>query len=236
MSNAGAYVVRGMRMGWDHPATARLRGGLVAAFGLVLVAAFASYRASDPSWNTSALGPAHNVLGPTGAKLADAGLQSLGLAAWVAAALMVVSGLGRVSQRDPAASRARLRLRAGIGALGVLALAGLMAAPPAPALWPLARGLGGVWGDSVLHGLADLFAYARVPYGLWIAIGVLAVAAIAALAGAVGLGLRDLGAFAVSTAEGLRRPKEDLPTTPVAKRRAERSKAAREVAPEAVDG
>jgi S-DNA-T family DNA segregation ATPase FtsK/SpoIIIE len=235
MSNAGAYVVRGMRMGWDHPAVARLRGGLVAAFGLVLIAAFASYRAADPSWNTSALGPTHNVLGPTGAKLADAGLQSLGLAAWVAAALMVVSGLGRVSQRDPAASRGRLRLRAGIGALGVLALAGLMALPPAPALWPLARGLGGVWGDGVLHGLADLFAYARLPYGLWIAAGVLAVAALAALAGAVGLGLRDLGAFAVSTAEGFSRPKEDLPTTPVAKRRAERSKAARAVSPNVDD-
>ena len=235
MSNAGAYVVRGMRMGWDHPAMARLRGGLVAAFGLVLVAAFASYRAADPSWNTSALGPTHNVLGPTGAKLADAGLQSLGLAAWVAAALMVVSGLGRVTQRDPAASRARLRLRAGIGALGVLALAGLMAAPPAPAVWPLARGLGGVWGDGVLHGLADLFAYARIPYGLWIAAAVLAIAALAALAGAVGLGLRDLGAFAVSTAEGFSRPKEDLPTTPVAKRRAERSKAAREISPNVDD-
>jgi S-DNA-T family DNA segregation ATPase FtsK/SpoIIIE len=83
--------------------------------------------------------------------------------------------------------------------------------------------------------LADLFAYARIPYGLWIAAGVLAVAALAALAGAVGLGLRDLGAFAVSAAEGFSRPKEDLPTTPVAKRRAERSKAAREVSPNVDD-
>src|SRR5665213_1942544 len=157
-NGAGAFVARGLRMGWDHPASARLRGGMVAALGLVLIAAFASYRAADPSWNTAAAGPTHNLLGPTGAKLADAGLQSLGLAAWVAAALMVVSGLGRVSQKDPAATRARLRLRAGIGALGVLALAGLMALPPAPALWPLARGLGGVWGDEVLHGLARLFA------------------------------------------------------------------------------
>ena len=92
-----------------------------------------------------------------------------------------------------------------------------------------------MWGVGELHGLADLFAYARVPYGLWIAAGVLAVAALAALAGAVGLGLRDLGAFAVSTAEGLSRPKEDLPTTPVAKRRAERSKAAREISPNVDD-
>src|ERR1700744_1915004 len=140
-NGAATLVARGLRGGWEHPATARLRGGLVAAFGLVLIAAFASYRAADPSWNTSAAGPAHNLLGPPGAKLADAGIQSLGLAAWVAAALMVVAGLGRGSRRTPAAARGRTRLRALIGALGVLALAGLMALPPAPALWPLARGL-----------------------------------------------------------------------------------------------
>jgi S-DNA-T family DNA segregation ATPase FtsK/SpoIIIE len=222
-NGAGALVMRGVRMGWDNPVSARLRGGLVAAFGLVLIAAFASYRAADPSWNTAAAGPAHNLLGPTGAKLADAGIQSLGLAAWVAAALMVVSGLGRVSQRDPASTRGRMRLRALIGALGVLALAGLMALPPAPAVWPLARGLGGVWGEEVLHGLARLFAYARIPFGLPISAGVLALAALAALAGAVGLGARDLAAAAAQAAESFRRsPEADLPTTPVARRRAER--------------
>jgi S-DNA-T family DNA segregation ATPase FtsK/SpoIIIE len=222
-NGAGALVMRGVRAGWDNPVAARLRGGLVAAFGLVLIAAFASYRAADPSWNTSAAGPVHNLLGPTGAKLADAGVQSLGLAAWVAAALMVVSGLGRVSQRDPAAARGRMRLRALIGALGVLALAGLMAVPPAPAVWPLARGLGGVWGDSVLHGLAQLFAYARLPFGLWLSAGVLALGALAALAGAVGLGAHDLATAAATAAESFRRsPEADLPTTPVARRRAER--------------
>jgi len=222
-NGAGAVVMRGVRLGWDNPVSARLRGGLVAAFGLVLIIAFASYRAADPSWNTAAAGPTHNLLGPTGAKLADAGIQSLGLAAWVAAALMVVSGLGRVSQRNPAATRGRLRLRAFIGAMGVLALAGLMALPPAPAIWPLARGLGGVWGDGVLHGLADLFAYARIPFGLWVSAALLAIGALAALAGAVGLGAHDLAAAAAQAAESFRRsPEADLPTTPVARRRAER--------------
>jgi S-DNA-T family DNA segregation ATPase FtsK/SpoIIIE len=226
-NGAGAIVLQGLRMGWDHPAAARLRGGAVAAFGLCLILAFASYRAADPSWNTSAAGPIHNLLGATGAKLADAGLQSLGLAAWVAAALMVLSGLGRVSQRDPASARARLRLRAGLGALGVLALAGLMAAPPAPAIWPMARGLGGVWGDQVLHGLEHLLAFARIPYGLPAAAGVLALAALGALGAAIGLRGQDIGAFAVSIGEGamsLRRPAApDMTATPVAKRRAERN-------------
>ena len=225
-NGAGAFVLQGLRMGWEHPATARLRGGVVAAFGLCLILAFASYRAADPSWKTSAGGPVHNLLGATGAKLADAGLQSLGLAAWVAAALMVVSGLGRVSQRDPASARARVRLRAGIGALGVLALAGLIALPPAPAIWPLARGLGGVWGDAVLHQLADLLTYARIPYGLIISAVVLAVAALGCLAAAIGLKSRDVGAFAASmgdTAMAFRRPPSPaLDNTPVANRRAER--------------
>jgi len=225
-NGAGGFVLQGLGMAWNHPASARLRGGVVAAFGLCLILAFASYRAADPSWNTSAAGPIHNLLGATGAKLADAGLQSLGLAAWVAAALMVISGLGRVSQRDPATARARLRLRAGLGALGVLALAGLMAAPPAPAVWPLARGLGGVWGDEVLHQLARLFAYARVPYGLLVSAGVLALAALGTLAAAIGLSGQDVGAFAASVGEGamsFRKPTAALePNTPVANRRAER--------------
>jgi S-DNA-T family DNA segregation ATPase FtsK/SpoIIIE len=225
-NGAGGFVLQGLGMAWDHPASARLRGGVVAAFGLCLILAFASYRAADPSWNTSAAGPIHNLLGATGAKLADAGLQSLGLAAWVAAALMVFSGLGRVSQRDPAAARARLRLRAGLGALGVLALAGLMAAPPAPAVWPLARGLGGVWGDEVLHLLARLFAYARVPYGLLVSAGVLALAALGTLAAAIGLSGQDVSSFAASvgeTAMSFRKPTVAIePNTPVANRRAER--------------
>jgi S-DNA-T family DNA segregation ATPase FtsK/SpoIIIE len=232
---AGAFLLRGLGAAWEHPASARLRGGLVAAFGLCLILAFASYRAADPSWNTAAAGPIHNLLGATGATLADLGLQSLGLAAWVAAALMVVSGLGRVSQRDPHAARARLRLRAGLGALGVLALAGLMAAPPAPAVWPLARGLGGVWGDEVLHLLARLFAFARIPYGAPVSAGLLGLAALTALAFAIGLKGQDFGAFAATvgeTAMTLRKPPaEPLPVTPVARRRAEKAAKGAKAAP-----
>uniref|UniRef100_UPI0035B2FBB4 DNA translocase FtsK 4TM domain-containing protein n=1 Tax=Phenylobacterium sp. TaxID=1871053 RepID=UPI0035B2FBB4 len=134
-------------LAWGHPATARLRGGIIAAVGLALIVALATYNAADPSLNAaSALAPS-NALGAPGATAADAGMQSLGLAAGVAALLMVVFGLGRVTTPQPDETRAKVRLRAAIGTLGVLALAGLLAAPPAPAAWPLAKGLGGFWGD-----------------------------------------------------------------------------------------
>jgi S-DNA-T family DNA segregation ATPase FtsK/SpoIIIE len=198
-------VLRGVRMGWDHPLSARLRGLVVAALGVCLILALATYHSDDPSWNTAADGQARNLLGLSGAKLADVGMQSLGLAAWVAAALMVVSGLGRIADGNPARGRLGVRLRAGLGVLGVLALAGLLAAPPAPAMWPLARGMGGVWGDAVLRGLAQLLALAHAPHAPLISGGLLALAALAALAAAVGMRGRDFGVLAASAAGSAQR-------------------------------
>jgi S-DNA-T family DNA segregation ATPase FtsK/SpoIIIE len=109
-------------------------------------------------------------------------------------------------QREPHAARGRLRLRAGLGALGVLALAGVLAAPPAPAIWPLAEGLGGVWGAGLLSIAASLFRFARLPGADLFAAGLLTLAAMAALAAAIGLSRRDLAGMAdnaVSAAQGL---------------------------------
>ena len=181
-------------LAWTHPATARLRGGMLAAAGIALVVALATYNAADPSLNAaSAISPT-NALGAPGATAADMGIQSLGLAAGVAALLMVIFGLGRVTTPQPDATRMKVRLRALAGLLAVLALAGLLAAPSPPAAWPLAKGLGGFWGDGVLQTIARLFSYAHIPAGALFASIILGAAAVVGLGYAIGVRRSELDA------------------------------------------
>jgi len=214
---AGEWLAHSLKAGWDHPISARFRGGVVTALGLALIGAMATYRADDPSWNTASGAPPHNLLGGFGARIADLGLQSLGLTAWIVAALMVIFGLSRAIHSEPHTTRGPLRLRAGLGAVGVLALAGVMAAPPTPAVWPLAVGLGGVWGSGLLAMAAALFHYARLPGADWIAAALLAIAALAALGAAIGLSRRDVAGFAdnaIAAAQGLAERRAAAPPPP----------------------
>lgn len=181
-------------LAWTHPATARLRGGVVAAAGIAFAIALATYNAADPSLNAASAIPPSNALGSPGATAADIGIQSLGLAAAIAALLMVVFGLGRATTPQPDLTRGKVRLRALVGFAGVLALAGMLAAPPAPASWPLAKGLGGFWGDGLLGGLEALFAYAHIPGARLISALLLCVAAAAGLGFAIGVRRSELAA------------------------------------------
>ncbi len=148
---------------WARPLTTRLRGGVIAAFGAALIAAFASWNSADPSLNAASDLPATNLLGAAGALIADVCLQSLGLAAWGLALLMIVFGLSRVMEPDPGAGRGPMRIRAMIGVLAVFALAGALSGPTPPKSWALAGGLGGFWGDALLGGLSSLLAFAHIP-------------------------------------------------------------------------
>ena len=207
------------QLAWAHPNTARLRGGLVAASGVALALSFASYNAADPSLNAASPLPATNLLGGAGAVLADIGVQSLGLASGLGALLMVMLGLARASAPDPDATRLELRARALAGVAGLLCLAGVLAAPRPPASWPLAKGLGGFWGDGVLHALAAIFSVVHLPGAVLVASLLLLVAAVAGLG--YGLGVRraealEAGVWAVRRVRELtaRRP---LAPTPAAK-------------------
>ena len=176
-----------IRYGWAQPWSARFRGGVISVVGAGLLLAVATYNAADPSLNAATGLPATNALGGPGAALADVVMQSMGLAGWMAAALLLIFGVTRVSQPDPAAHRRDLRVRAAVGGLGLLALAGLLAAPPRPAAWPLAKGLGGFWGDGLLNLVAGILSFARLPGAHLIAALLLLVAATVALGYAIGI-------------------------------------------------
>jgi len=227
------------RLAWIHPLTARLRGGLLAAAGVAVALALATYNAADPSLNAATGHAPLNVLGGPGATIADIGMQSLGLAAGLAALLMVMFGLSRALSPDPDANRADLRLRALIGLAGVLGLAALMAWPPAPAIWPLAKGLGGFWGHGLLAGFAGLLDFARIPAARPISALLLGVAGAVALAFALGIRRFNLTGIGEALAQALTpRPKVEIPPSsepaPARTARARRAARAAEIPAEAL--
>ena len=181
---------------WRSAVALRLRGAFGAVLGAVLIASFATYRAADPSLDVASADAPHNAMGGFGAIGADLGLQAFGLAAWVGALMMVIWGFNRAGAADPRLNRGELRTRAAAGALAMLLTAGVLAAPQPPADWPLARGLGGVFGDALLAGVAHGFAVVRLPHARWLAAGLLALCAAPALAFGASLRWRDVTDFA----------------------------------------
>ena len=215
---------------WSRPLSARLRGGIVAAFGAAMIAAFASWNSADPSLNVASALPATNILGGAGALIADVFLQSLGLAAWGPALLMIVFGLTRVIEPDPDAARSGGRLRAMLGVLAILAVAGALSGPTPPKSWALAGGLGGFWGDALLGLVSGLFAFAHIPGATIIAALLLLCLGGAGLAGALGASRASMVDAAGGALERLldRTRREPAPSpvadkAPAVKRRAERA-------------
>ena len=158
---------------WTHPLAARARGALVAAGGAGLAAALVTWNVADPSLNAASGAAPTNILGGTGAVLADVLLQGLGLASGLAALLLLVLGLSRLAEARPDAGRNRLRIRGLVGALALVGLAALLAWAPAPRPWPLAGGLGGLAGDSLLGLGGAALAEAGVPFGRGLTAGLL---------------------------------------------------------------
>jgi S-DNA-T family DNA segregation ATPase FtsK/SpoIIIE len=187
-------------LAWSHPGTARLRGGVIAAAGAALAVAFATYNPADPSLNAVGAPAPTNALGTVGATLADIFVQSLGLSCALLALTVVVLGLNRAAASDPAASRGGLRLRGVVGLLSVLTLAAAFAWPAPPADWPLAKGLGGLWGDTVLTGFSGLLAFARLPHAREVSAVLLLAIGLGGMGYAIGLRpseLRTLGDWMV---------------------------------------
>ena len=169
----------GARILWGAPIAIKFRGVLQALLAALLLAALVSWNPADPSLNAASGLEPTNWLGLNGALFADLFMQSLGLAAFPAALLLFAFGLASaigdvIQQRlKPTA------LKALSAAGGVLALSAALSALAAPAAWPLAAGLGGLWGDAIvglvrmacsalrLPGAPVFASVLFLPTGLW---------------------------------------------------------------------
>ena len=168
------------RIGVSAGLVARSRGLVTAAVGAALVCALASYHASDPSFDAAGAGLPANWLGAPGATIADLANQSFGLASWAIAIALMAAGLqGLVGGAATARRGARLRVLAAV--LGFTALAGALAAPAPPNAWPLASGLGGAAGDTLLSLALDPLNVFSAPQPRWIAGAALAAISLLAL-------------------------------------------------------
>jgi DNA segregation ATPase FtsK/SpoIIIE, S-DNA-T family len=128
----------------------RLRelGGL----GLLLVAtllalALATWSVHDPSLSHATNAPVRNVLGVSGAIVADLLIQLLGVAA-LALVLPIAIWGWRLATHRPLQ---RERIRLAFCLLAILLAAACTAALPRTPAWPLPVGLGGVVGDWMLR-------------------------------------------------------------------------------------
>ena len=194
-----------------HPLMVRLGGGVEALFGLVLTLAFASYNAADPSLNVSAAGAPGNFAGRLGATLADVGMQSLGLSAWIVAVLLILGGVIRALGQGPEPGARKANVFA--VAVAILALSAALALPAPPATWPLAKGLGGFWGEAFLSTLARMFDAVGVPAPRFIGAALFAAVAVVSFAFVFGLKLSDAGE-SIAWIGGALRPRPRAATAP----------------------
>ena len=152
-----------LRAIWNSAVMARLRGAFLALFGGANLVAFATYHPEDASWNTATHDGIRNAVGTFGATMADFVIQSLGLAAWPAAALMVYFGTLRTFHHDPDQTRRALRLHGLWSVLFILGLAATLAPLMTSNDPALAQSLGGFWGNGLNGLLAALFTFMRLP-------------------------------------------------------------------------
>ncbi|CAN5263132.1 DNA translocase FtsK 4TM domain-containing protein [soil metagenome] len=190
--SALGWSLRQIGRGWGAAWPSRLRGGLMAAVGLALMPALASYRQGDPSLNTAAAAKPLNLLGGFGAVISDVALQTLGLCAPILALVMVASGLVRAADPWPHLRRTHFRLRLLMSTAGIALLAAAFGAPPPFAGWPFARGLGGLVGDGALALVAAPLALIRLPAPQLWAGAACAALGLFLLARAIGVGRKDL--------------------------------------------
>src|ERR1044072_470559 len=122
-------------------------GGLaLLILALITAVALATWSVQDPSLSHATDLPVHNLLGTSGAIIAELLMQLFGLAAAVILIPIALAGWRLLAHRP---FGAKLRQVAWIAAM--LCGAAFAACLPVTSSWPLPSGLGGVLGDALLQ-------------------------------------------------------------------------------------
>ncbi|MEX2296446.1 MAG: DNA translocase FtsK 4TM domain-containing protein, partial [Dongiaceae bacterium] len=210
------------RLPWLSPAArhflrqrlAELVGLLLLLFGIGLILAIGSFHPEDPSLNRATDGVALNLLGATGAVIADLLLQSIGLAALLLALVPMVWGWKLLRHRRLHLWWLRLALLPPAPVTLAIALAGLSN----PTGWPLTVGLGGFAGDYLMARLVEATGLGRPVVALvffaiamLLAYGALGIAASGYMAAGrrTAGGVHWLGNLVSRGTDRLRRPDPD---------------------------
>ncbi|MBX9801859.1 MAG: DNA translocase FtsK 4TM domain-containing protein [Caulobacteraceae bacterium] len=198
------------RILWGAPIAVKFRGVLQALLAALLLVALISWNPADPSLNAASGTAPTNWLGLNGALFADLFMQSLGLAAWPCALLLIAFGLA-AAIGDALQHRLKPTPAKALAATcGVLALSAALSALAAPAAWPLATGLGGLWGDAIVGLIRWMCDGLRLP-GAPIITGLLFLPlALWGIGYAVGLRISDFSE-GLAWARGLRSPAPPAP-------------------------
>jgi S-DNA-T family DNA segregation ATPase FtsK/SpoIIIE len=127
-------------------------GFILIAVAVLFALAVVSYDPGDPSTNHAVDGPVRNLLGPSGAILADALVQTIGAAAFLPALVLLGWAFRLLVHRGVT----RLLMRAALILPGAALAAASLAILPSPAAWRLRTGFGGWLGDGLLGGVGHV--------------------------------------------------------------------------------
>ena len=122
-------------------------GGLaLLTLSLITAVVLATWSVQDPSLSHATNLPVHNLLGTSGAVIADLLMQLFGLAAAIIIIPIALAGWRLLAHRS---FGAKLRQTAWLPAM--LFGAAFASCWPTTKSWPLPTGLGGVFGDALLQ-------------------------------------------------------------------------------------
>jgi DNA segregation ATPase FtsK/SpoIIIE, S-DNA-T family len=157
----------------------------VALITLALLAAIAlaTWSVQDPSLSHATQTPVHNLLGYPGAIFSDLAMQLLGLAAIMLLLPELLLGWRLLSHKPVGA-----KWRALLWILATFLAAAFASTLPRIGTWPLPTGLGGVFGDVLLHAPAWFIGAPLAGIRLLIASALLGIATALSVALAAGIG------------------------------------------------